>query len=43
MGAEYTDAGQDYFEKCYRERVLRKLTERAKKPSLQIIPAAQPA
>lgn len=25
-GEEYTDAGQDYFEERYRERVLRNLT-----------------
>lgn len=42
-GEEYTDAGQDYFEERYRERVLRNLTERAKKLGMQIIPAPQPA
>jgi len=39
-GEEYTDAGQDYFEARYRERVLRK---RAKKLGMQIVPVAQPA
>ena len=42
-GEEYTDAGQDYFEERYRERVLRKLAEPAKKLGMQIIAAAQPA
>ncbi len=38
-GEEYTDAGQDYFEERYRQRVLRTLTERAKKLGMQIVPA----
>lgn len=42
-GEEYTDAGQDYFEERYRERVLRNLTERAKKLGMQIVPAPHPA
>jgi len=42
-GEEYTDAGQDYFEERYRERVLRNLTERAKKLGMQIVPVAQVA
>lgn len=41
-GEEYTDAGRDYFEERYRERVLRKLTERAKKLGMHIVPAPQP-
>lgn len=41
-GEEYTDAGQDYFEERYRERVLRNLTERAKKLGMHIVPAPQP-
>lgn len=41
-GEEYTDAGQDYFEERYRERVLRNLTERAKKLGMQNVPAPQP-
>jgi|GEM_PF-2316556 len=41
-GEEHTDAGQDYFEERYRERVLRNLTERARKLGMQIIPAVQP-
>jgi transposase len=42
-GEEYTDAGQDYFEERYRERVLRNLADRAKKLGMQITPMAQPA
>ncbi|MDC6168184.1 hypothetical protein [Paucibacter sp. XJ19-41] len=38
-GEEYTDAGGDYCEERSRELVLRKLTERARKLDLQIIPA----
>ncbi len=41
-GEEYTDAGQDYFEERYRERVLRNLTERARRLGMQIIPVTQP-
>ena len=41
-GEEYTDAGQDYFEERYRERVLRNLTERARKLGMQIVPVTQP-
>jgi transposase len=37
-GEEYIDAGQDDFEERYRERVLRKLTERARKLGMKIIP-----
>ena len=42
-GQEYTDAGQDYFEERYRQRVLRNLTERARRLGMQIVPVAQPA
>jgi transposase len=41
-GEEYTDAGQDYFEERYRERVLRNLTERARRLGIQIILVTQP-
>ena len=40
---QYTDAGQDYFEERYRQRVLRSLTERARRLGMQIVPVAQPA
>jgi hypothetical protein len=36
-----TDAGQDYFEERYRERVTRNRTERASKLGLQVLPAAE--
>jgi transposase len=42
-GEEYTDAGQDDFEERYRQRVLRNLTERARKLGMQIVPVPQPA
>ena len=42
-GEEYTDAGQDYFEERYRERVVRHLNERAKKLGMKLVPAEQPA
>ena len=42
-GEEYTDAWQDYFEERNRERVLRNLTDRARKLAMQIVPVAQPA
>jgi hypothetical protein len=42
-GKEYTDAGQDYFEERYRERVLRNLTERGKKLRLKMILIEQAA
>jgi transposase len=42
-GEEYPDAGQDYFEERYRERVLSNLAKRAKKLGMQIVPVAQAA
>lgn len=42
-GEEYTDAGQDYFEERYRQRVLRNLAERARKMGMQIVPVTQTA
>ncbi|KQV96721.1 IS110 family transposase [Pelomonas sp. Root1237] len=42
-GQEYTDAGQDYFEERYRERVLRNLRQRAQQLGMQIVPVAQTA
>jgi hypothetical protein len=38
-GQEYTDQGQDYFEECYRQRVLHNLTQRAAKMSMRVVPA----
>lgn len=39
-GEEYTDAGQEYFEERYRERVLRNLRQRAQQMGMQIVPVA---
>ena len=33
-GGAYVDAGQDYYERLYRERVLQNLQRRAKEPGL---------
>jgi transposase len=42
-GEEYTDAGQEYFEERYRERVLRNLRQRAQLMGMQIVPVAPAA
>lgn len=42
-GGEYTDQGQEYYEERYRERVLRALSQRAAKLSMQMVPIAPPA
>jgi len=42
-GEECTDQGQDYYEKRYRERVLRALSQRAAKLGMQMVPIEQPA
>ena len=39
-GQEYTDQGQDYCEECYRERVLRALSQRAAKLGMHMVPIA---
>jgi transposase len=39
-GTEYVDAGQDYYERAYRERVVRNLTRRAKELGLVLVPEA---
>lgn len=38
-GQEYTDRGQDYFEKRYRQRVLHNLTQKANAMGMQLVPA----
>ena len=40
---QYTDAGQEYFEERYRERVLRNLRQRVQQMGMQIAPATSPA
>ncbi len=42
-GEEYVDQGQNYYEERYRERVLRQLSQRAKKMGMKLIAAEQPA
>ena len=42
-GEEYTDQGQDYYEKRYRERVLRQLSKRAEKLGMRLVASEQPA
>jgi hypothetical protein len=39
-GTEYNDAGQDYYERRYQERVLRNLQQRAKALGFELVPAA---
>ncbi len=44
QGEEYIDRGQDYYEERYRERVLRHLSQRAKKLGMRLVASAeQPA
>ena len=42
-GQEYADAGQDYFEERYRQRVLQNLAQRAKAMGMQLSPCAPAA
>ncbi len=37
-GSEYVDAGQDYYEQRYRERVVRNLEQRAKTLGYELVP-----
>ena len=37
-GTEYVDAGQDYYERQHRERVVQNLTRRAKELGLVLVP-----
>jgi transposase len=37
-GTEYCDAGQDYYERRYKERVLRNLQQRAKALGFELVP-----
>ena len=40
-GSEYVDAGQDYYERQYKERVVRSLQQRAKALGFELMPTAQ--
>ena len=42
-GQAYADAGQQYYEDCYRERVVQSLTKRAHTLGFQLVPAVVPA
>ncbi len=43
-GTEYADAGQDYYERQYKERMVRTLSQRAKAYGIERLPtAAEPA
>jgi len=37
-GTEYVDAGQEYYERQYKERVVRNLTQRAKAMGFELVP-----
>ena len=37
-GEEYTDQGQDYYEKRYREHVVQNLAQRAAKLGMKMVP-----
>ena len=39
-GTAYVDAGQDYYERQYKQRVVRNLTRRAKELGLVLVPEA---
>jgi transposase len=41
-GEEYVDAGQDYYEERYRQRVLHHLAKRAEKLGMKLVTATQP-
>jgi transposase len=42
-GQGYTDAGQQYYEERYRQRVVANLARRAKDLGLQLVPVENPA
>lgn len=42
-GKEYTDQGQDYYEKRYRQRVLLNLSRRAQQLGMKLVAIEQPA
>jgi hypothetical protein len=39
-GTDYVDAGQDYYERQYRQRVVRNLEQRAKTLGFELVPTA---
>ena len=40
-GTAYVDAGQDYYERQYKQRVLRNLEQRAKSLGFELVPTPQ--
>lgn len=40
-GTEYTDVGQEYYERQYQDRVLRNLQQRAKSLGFELVPTPQ--
>ncbi len=40
-GTAYVDAGQDYYERQYKARVVRNLEHRAKALGFELVPSAQ--
>ncbi len=42
-GSDYVDAGQDYYERQYKERVVRNLAHRAKALGFELVPAQETA
>ncbi len=42
-GSAYVDAGQDYYERQYKERVVRNLKQRAKALGFELVPSAEEA
>ncbi len=39
-GTAYVDAGQDYYERQYKQRVVRSLEQRAKALGFELVPVA---
>ena len=42
-GSDYVDAGQDYYERQYKERVVRNLAHRAKALGFELVPSQETA
>ena len=41
-GTAYVDVGQEYYERQYKERVMRNLTQRAKAMGFELVPRPLP-
>ena len=42
-GTEYVDAGQEYYERTYKERVMKNLTKRARELGYELVASATTA